>query len=443
MMDRGMSRSVHGFTLIETVVAIGVFSIFFAAIAFILQQVLVNIGTSRVRAVALSIGQERMELVRNLPYTNVGTVGGIPSGPLAQSEDIIINSQPFTVKTDIVYIDDPFDGSAPSDPIPADYKRVRIQVTWGGVYPSRLPVTLISNVVPNGIESNPGGGTLFIQVINAQGQPVQNANVTVVNSSVTPNININTLTNANGNITIPAAPACVTCYKITASKSGYSVDRTYGTNEVANPILPHSTVIAGQVTQVTLSIDQLSNITIKSFGSQASGYPVVPNVIFQLTGSKIIGTDTSDNPVYKYSYQTNTGGGTVGIPNLEWDNYTIVLSDSNYTLSGSSPLSPMQITPSSSVNVNIVVEPKYSSSLLITLKDSIGNLIASGSANITKPGISLTKYTPATGSPDYGQLFFNNLSTGLYDLIASSTGYQTATSSVTINGNLQTTVVLN
>ncbi len=438
-----MKSSVRGFTMIETVVAIGVFSIFFAAIAFILQQVLINIGTSRLRAVALSLGQEKMELVRNLPYTSVGTSGGIPSGPIAQSENITINSQVFTIKTDILYIDDPYDGSAPTDPIPADYKRVRIQVTWEGIYPSRVPVTLVSNVVPNGIESNPGGGTLYIQVINAQGQPVTNANVSVVNTTVNPNINITTLTNANGNVTIPAAPACVKCYKITATKAGYSIDRTYGTNEVANPLLPHSTVIAGTVTQVTFAIDQLGSITIKSKGSQTSGYPVVPNVIFTLTGSKTIGTDTSDNPVYKYTYQTNTGGGTVGIPNLEWDNYNVVLSDSNYTLSGSSPLNPVTITPGGSVTATMVVEIKYAISLLITLKDQIGNLIASGSANIQKTGVDLTKYTPATGSPDYGQVFFNNITSGLYSITASASGYQTATSSMNINTNAQTTIILN
>jgi hypothetical protein len=439
MMDIDMKK---GFTMVETIVAIGVFTIFFTVIFLILQQVLINIGTSRARAVALSIGQKKMELLRNLPYANVGTTGGIPSGPILQEETVTLNNQQFLVKTDIVYIDDPFDGVAPADPIPGDYKRARVQVTWEGLYPSRLPVTLVTNIAPRGIESNPGGGTLFIQVINAQGLPVSNANISVVNTSVHPNINYNTLTNSNGNVIIPAAPSCVTCYRITAGKAGYSTERTYATTEVANPLLPHATVIEGEVTQITFTIDQLGSMTIRSLGSQASGYPVVPNVIFTLRGSKIIGTDTSDNPVYKYSYQTTTGGGTVGIPNLEWDNYAVMLEDSNYTFAGSTPLNPVTLTPGQSLTLNMVVEMRYAASLLVILKDQIGTLIASGSANITKSGVDLTKYTPATGSPDYGQIFFNNLTIGLYNLIASAPGYQTASSSVNVTGNVQTTVVL-
>ncbi|MCX8009109.1 MAG: hypothetical protein N3A54_05440, partial [Patescibacteria group bacterium] len=147
----------------------------------------------------------------------------------------------------------------------------------------------------------------------------------------------------------------------------------------------------------------------------------------------------------KYTYQTTTGGGTVGIPNLEWDNYIISLADSHYTLAGSSPPHPVTLSPGQSITVNIVVEMKYANSLLVVLKDQIGNLIASGSANIKRVGggMDITKETTATGSVDFGHVFFNNLSTGLYNLIASSPGYQTATSSVIITGNQQTILVLN
>ncbi len=433
-----------GLTLIETVVAVGVLIVFFALVFFLLYQILNNIGYAQIRSVGLSIGQTQIELIRNLPYNSVGTIGGIPPGPIPQQEQITRNTQTFTVKTDIIYIDDPFDNTAPNDPIPSDYKRVRVQVSWGEAYPSRMPVTFVTNIAPNGIESNPGGGTLFVQVINAQGNPVPNATVQFMNTSVNPAINYNTLTNMNGNVVLPGAPSCVTCYKITTTKDGYSTDRTYGTEEVANPILPHATVIEGQVTQLTFAIDQVGSIQVRSFGSQANGYPPVANVLFTLRGSKIIGTDTTDTPVYKYSYRTNTGGGMVSIPNLEWDNYTIDLSDSHYTLAGSTPTNPITLSPGQNRTVDIVVEPKYNASLLITLKDQMGNLIGSGSANIKNSinTIDSTKFTPASGSPDYGQLFFNNLPVGLYYLIASATGYQSATSSMNITTNTETTLIL-
>lgn len=440
-----MKKKRSGFTLVETIVAVGVFGIFFAAIALILQQVLQNVGYARARSVALALGQENMELVRNLPYASVGTVGGIPAGPIAQIEATTVNNQQFTTKTDIVYIDDPFDGVAPADSIPADYKRVRIQVTWNGLFPSRLPVTLVTNVVPNGIESNPGGGTLYIQVLDSQGLGVSGASVSIVNTAVTPQININTLTSATGTITIPGAPACVTCYKITATKSGFSTDRTYGSEEVTNPLHPHVTVIAARVSQLSLAIDRVGSLNVNSVGLQSDGYPTIVNVIFTLRGNKIIGHDASDNPVYKYSFQTTTGGGNVGIPNLEWDNYTIDLSNSNYTLAGSDPLLPLTLLPATSMNARIIVDPKYANSLMVIIKDQAGNRLASAAANLKNmpQTVNITKITPATGSPDFGQVFYNNLPTGTYMLIASLSGYTSASSSMQINTNKQATLVLN
>lgn len=441
-----LSKQRLGFSMVETIVAIGVFAIFFASIAFILQQVLENVGSARVRAVALSLGQEKMEIVRNLPYDNVGTTGGIPAGPIEQTENIIINSTAFTVTTSIFYIDDPFDQSAPSDPIPADYKRVRVQVTWGGLFPSRNPVTLVTNIVPKGLESNPGGGTLIVQVLNSQGLPVSNATVVISNTIVNPQINISTLSNAQGLVVIPAAPACISCYTITISRSGYSSDKTYTSAEVANPLQPPPTVLEGQVTQVSFSIDQIGSLSISSRSTPETGYIPLTNVIFALRGSKIIGYDTQDKPVNKYNQQFTTGGGTVGIPNLEWDTYTIDLTDSNYTLAGSTPLNPITVLPGTfNIPMTILADPKYASSLLITIKDNLNQLLSSVSATIKHEttGNEFTKITPATGSASMGQVFFNNLTLGNYLLTASLSGYQVTTSSAIINGNIQTTMVLN
>lgn len=434
----------RGFTLVETVVAVGVFGIFFSAIALILQQVLENVGTTRVRTVALAIAQEKMEVIRNLPYANVGTVGGIPSGPIQQTEIITINNQQFTVTTSIFFIDDVFDTEAPTDTNPADYKRVRVQITWGGVYPSRQPVTLVTNIVPNGLETVSDGGTLVLQILNSQGQPVSNATVTITNTVVTPNINTSTLSDTNGRVSIPAAPACVTCYQISVARNGYSSDQTYGTQQVANPLQPHITVLTGQVSHATFSIDQTSSITIYSVGSKTSGYPVQPNVLLTLRGSKIIGYDTQDNPVLKFSFSTNTGGGSVGIPKLEWDNYTVDLSNSNYSLAGSNPPFPITINPNTTNSVTIVTEPKYNNSILMTIKNQIGEPQASAAASVTDlvSGLVFNKTTAATGSADFGQAFFNNLAPSQYLLIATVSGYQIATASMTLNTNQQATLVV-
>jgi prepilin-type N-terminal cleavage/methylation domain-containing protein len=432
----------HGFTMIETIVAIAVLGMFFASIGIILQGVLENIGTSRVRATALALAQQKMEVIRNLSYANVGTTGGIPQGPLAQTEQITINSLIFTVKTSVIYIDDPFDGLMPADLINTDYKRVRVEITWGGAYPSRTPLALVTNISPKGIESIAGGGTLLIQVFNGGGLPVPNATITIDNTAVTPAIHMQTLTNTDGLIVIPGAPACISCYKITVTKQNYSTDKTYTTTEVANPLQPDVTIIVGSLTQISFAIDEVSTLTVNSYNT--SNLPIA-NVIFTIHGSKLIGHDTSDNPVYKYQYSTNTGGGTVSIPALEWDTYTLDFTNSYHTLAGSNPTIPFALMPKTVLNLPIIAVPKTNISLQVTVKDSSGNLQSSASATLysTPLGYTDTQITPATGSSMFGQAYFGGLSFGTYSLKVSLPGYQEATASIPLSTNQQDTITLN
>jgi prepilin-type N-terminal cleavage/methylation domain-containing protein len=431
-----------GFTLLETVIALAVLGMFFAATAYMLQQVLVEIGQSRLQATALSLGQAKMETIRNLPYSQVGTAGGIPQGPLLQSEAVTTNGLVFTVTTSVVYVDDPFDGLAPIDTINNDYKRARVEVTWGGAYPSRQPVTLVSNISPKGVETTAGGGTLIVQVFDSLGQPVPAATVTVDNTVVAPAIHTQTLTSALGILVLPGSPACVACYKITVTKNNYSTDRTYATSEVANPLQPYATVIVSKVTQLSFAIDVVSTVIVNSVNS---AYQPQTNVQFTLRGGKIVGYTALDEPVYKYTFATNTGGGTVNIPALEWDNYTLDFSNSLYNLSGSNPVQPFPLPPATNQTVTAVVTPKTSTSLLVVVKNNAGELQSSASAELSNAGIGYdtTKVTPATASADFGQVFFGGLTAGTYNLKVTLSGYQDSTSSSTLTTTHQENIVLN
>lgn len=436
------TRHVSGFTLIEILIANAILVIFFGAVAMILQNILQNIAESRIRHTALEIAQERMELIRNLPYAKVGTVGGIPAGAVAAEETVIKNSQSFTVNTSIIYVDDPYDGLSPVDTVNTDYKRARVEVTWGGSYPSKTPLTLVTNIAPKDKETLIPGGTLKVNVFNANAQPVSNATVTIDNDAVVPPVHVQVLTDENGQAVLPGSPACATCYKISATKTNYSTDRTYGTDEVANPVVNHATVTDGSVTEVSLSIDEVSYLTVQSLNT---AYQPVANVIFTLRGSKIIGFDTSDNPVYKYSFTTNTGGWTVGIPGLEWDTYTLDFTSSAHTLAGSNPVIPFALPPKSNITLRIVTVPKAARSLLVIVKNPLGELQADASVHLTNATLPYdqTKTTAATGAADYGQVFFANLAAGDYDLAASLSGYLEATASVSISSNQSILLNLN
>lgn len=441
-----LTRSKTGFTLVETVVAIGVLGVFFVAIALILAQVLQNVGDARIRATALALAQQKMELIRNLPYAQVGTVGGIPQGALLPTEIVSINSQQFTVTTSVVYIDDPYDGVAPVDAVNTDYKRARVVITWSGVYPSRVPVTFVTNIVPKGLESLVGGGTLLIQVFNASGLPISNADIKIDNVNVTPQIHLQTLTSSDGTVILPGAPACVTCYQITVTKTGYSSDKTYTVSEVANPIQPLATVIEGNLSQISFAIDQLTSLNLTSYGSQELGYPLAGNVSFTLRGSKIIGYTTSDEPVYKYQFSTLTNGvGQLNISGMEWDSYTFDFSNSSHDLAGSNPLLPISLSPSIPLSVSFVAVPKTPASILIAVKNASQQLQASSSVEIRRdsPLFIATKSAGATDAADFGQVFFNSLSPDIYNLTVTAPGYQESTSTSSLINSHQETIILN
>jgi hypothetical protein len=170
----------------------------------------------------------------------------------------------------------------------------------------------------------------------------------------------------------------------------------------------------------------------------------VANVLLTLRGSKIIGTDTLDEPVYKYEYGTTTGGGVVNFAGLEWDTYTVDISNSSYNLAGSNPPIPFVLPPATSLTLPISSVPKTSNSLLLVVTDPAGTLLASASAQLQNAGLSfdITKYTGATGAADFGQVFFPGLLALPYDLTVSLPGYETASVSVQIDAASNESVTL-
>ena len=126
----------HGFSLVEVLVGSAVLVVFFSAISVMVYASVKTVGEVKVKTIAANLAQERLEVVRNMPYGDVGTVGGIPAGLIDTPEVVAIDNLEYTIETFIAYIDDPYDGEAPADTSPTDYKRVRVSVSWNGVFSS-------------------------------------------------------------------------------------------------------------------------------------------------------------------------------------------------------------------------------------------------------------------------------------------------------------------
>lgn len=265
----GLKRiKTRGLTLIEVLIGSALMLIIFAGIFGVIQMAMKMVGQSKARVTATALANQKIESARNLPYDSVGTSGGIPDGVIAETETILRNGVNYTVKNSVLYVDDAFDDVFPDDPLAWDYKRVKVKVSWSGNLAGE--VNLQTDITPNGIETTGTGGIISVLVIDASGQPVTQADVQIENASSLPPINVHYQTNDQGRLFVPGAPACNDCYKITATKAGYSTERTYASGELirgvalARPNIPYLSVLEGDLSEISFTIDRLAAKTVQT-----------------------------------------------------------------------------------------------------------------------------------------------------------------------------------
>lgn len=220
---------------------------------------------STARAGATALMEERMEYIRSLPYRDVGTKGGIPDGVLQEEETLEFNDITYQRRVFVQYYDDPTDGTGSNDnnDVTQDYKRAKVAVSWQGQGQEKT-IESASFIMPDGIETSEGGGTLSLRVFDAVGDPVENAEIHIENSSTSPAIDTTTFTDPDGEIRFSGAPAA-SGYEITVSKSGFSQAQTYdrtGTN--VNPDPGHLTVASSSVTTASFPIDEVSTVNLET-----------------------------------------------------------------------------------------------------------------------------------------------------------------------------------
>lgn len=266
-----MSRPHQGFGLIDVIVGTALMLVVFLSLFGILRASLLVSSLARAKAGATTIAQVQMEYLRGLSYDNLGTVGGIPAGTVAQDATTTENGIAYAVHTFVSYVDDPADGTGASDTngITTDYKRARVAVSYTIAGQTRS-VALVTNFAPPGIESSNGGGTIAINVVNASGAPVNDATVQIVNAAIVPTVNVTTFTNNTGVVYLPGA-ATSSEYQIAVSKTGYSSAQTYArdlTNQ--NPTPGYLAVAKDQTTTSTFAIDLLSTLSLATFSPVAT-----------------------------------------------------------------------------------------------------------------------------------------------------------------------------
>ncbi len=384
----------RGFTLVEILVTIGVLAIVWVIVTQIFQNGFVALSDSRARVVAVAIANEQLEILRNMPYDQLGTTTGWPSGTVPATQTIQRSGQSFTVASRIDFIDDPFDGNVygtipdkPLDTVPNDYKRAEVTVTWQRRFAT--PVILSTLIVPKGLESASNSGSLLITVFDASGQPVPQADVHITNSSLAPPIDIVNTTDNFGNLQVLSLPPSLGSYHLEVSKSGYSAEQTYDPAVLPNPVRPNLSIIQGQVTETSFAIDKVSTLAISTQGEACSA---IGNIPLSLWGQKLIAANPD---VLKYSSSPPTdANGQLNLTNLEWDNYTLIENASDYDVAGIIPPILLNLLPNTAQSIALVLAPHTTNSLHVTVKDaSDGTTVTGATVRLQKSGFDESKIT--------------------------------------------------
>lgn len=437
--EEDMTFNIHqkGFTLIETLIGATVFVLVALSAYQAFGLLMDTVSISKAKIAATSIANENFEIIRNLPYEDVGIPNGIPEGEIPRDKTTTRDGYVFDILTTIRNIDDPFDGTVggtPSDNLsPADYKLVDLDITCTNCKVSS-PLKFVTIVAPHALETLSINGALFVRVSDSNGLPIQGASVHIENTEIVPNIIIDETTDNDGWIKIVDAPPGTNVYNIIATKAGFSTDQTYpiGGEAGTDPISPDVTVVVQQVSSRNFTIDKLSSLTISSVDSTCVA---LPNIGFSLTGTKIIGTPS----ILKYDTHdfSTDGSGNTTISDLEPDTYNTTLVSSSYDLAGMDPSPLFNLSPEENKALQLVVIPHLDKALLISVKDSTNLPIDGASVLLEKTGFSETKNTNSGLCSTPGQVFWNGLSDGTYTLTISKEGYQTSISSVEISSNWQ------
>ena len=444
-----------GFSLVEVLVVV-----FIASIVFTSFYTTSTLGTkyiieSKNRLAAVALANEKMEIVRNLAYDNVGTQSSIDiPGNIPQTETVTANGRQFDVATSIRYFDDPVDGVYPADTIPNDYKVVRIIISWTDSNGQAQSVSMSSRFVPPGLETTVGGSPLSINVVsndNGMTSAVSQSSVHIVNNGVSPAISDTIQTDSNGHIMLPAARVA-SGDKLTIIKNGYENVETMDATTTFIPIYKHVDVIGGALNQYSFEQNQLSNIHVKTADYQNNS---VGNISFSMSGGKIIGHDNLGNVVYGMSNTsgnelfglasingiTDTTSGEKVYGGISPGNYNISMSaNANYEFIDFDPsISPAILHPGTDYTYIIRVASKTTAGLFLKVSDDTDNSLIAD-ADVTLTDNSNNQVFAGKKTSLRGVLFYPDVATplspGQYTLKVESSGYVTQAKSININNSL-------
>ncbi|HAI74050.1 MAG TPA: hypothetical protein DCS28_03300 [Candidatus Moranbacteria bacterium] len=439
-----------GFTLIEALTLLFVFSIITLSFYSVMSVGLRYIQDSKNRLAALAVANEKMEIVRNLKYDDVGTTGA-GTGSLPEDEDVTENGKTFHIDTVVGYDDDDYDNNYPADVIPGDFKQVIITVLWGDAgLGGNNSVELKSRFVPPGLEvANTGDGILSINIFSDQpgGAGIPDSSVHIINNDTV--LDTNQTTDSSGNVILigPNIQDSIQKYEIIVSKNGYETVATMppfpDTNY--NPTFVHASVVSGGVNVANIVQNELADLDIDTvdYLNQPIG-----NIDFHLNGGKLLGIETTEpfDLIYNLVTDENTdSGGEKEFNGISPGQYEFSLLESGYRIIGIDPpfsyklpntgddIYLLSLFSEPPLGIKVKLASKAVASLLVSvLKSTDKSPIFGAVVQLTNAfGYDVSQITPIDGRaffPTTTDVF----ASGLYNLKITADGFSDSDSQVTI-----------
>ncbi len=127
-------RNDKGVTLVEISIATFIMSLSLLAIIGLFVSAVKAATMAKNHTIATEFANKKVEEIRGLAYEKIGIVGGTggtPAGELPPSEDATLTGNiPVTITYNVVWVDDPKDGTGSEDTNVYDYKRLTMVITW-------------------------------------------------------------------------------------------------------------------------------------------------------------------------------------------------------------------------------------------------------------------------------------------------------------------------
>ena len=171
--------------------------------------------------------------------------------------------------------------------------------------------------------------------------------------------------------------------------------------------------------------------------SYVAGPSPLPNVSFDIRGTKTIGTDSGGQLLYKYEdvFTTNASA-EWNIDPVEWDTYLVNLVDvDEYDVHERCPnvVSPM---PGEALNVSVMLGVDTARSLRVAVTEGSGAPSVGATVTLTGP----VNANGTTGT--CGQAYFGALPLGTYAVTISKSGFETSVEDVGVAGETEHVISL-